>query len=107
MALQAASLTAWGGSLSGMPWARLIAPWRLARRVISRICDSPKYCTRSDSIRLLWVCLILNNPRGTGKLILRMRRTAWVVKFIFSPELPDGRFQSYIETKGIDLDRAS
>ena len=51
MARQAASLTSSGGSKSGIPWPRLIAPYRWASRVISRMTDSVKYWTRLASMR--------------------------------------------------------
>src|SRR2546421_11531836 len=50
MARQAASFTSCGVSKSGIPWPRLTAPCWLARRVISRMTASVKYCTRSASI---------------------------------------------------------
>ena len=40
MASAAARLSASGAGKSGYPWARLMASWRSARRVISRITDS-------------------------------------------------------------------
>src|SRR5450432_1851368 len=40
MAFRAACLSASGAGKSGKPWARLMAPWRIARRVISRMTDS-------------------------------------------------------------------
>src|SRR5471032_2018724 len=40
IASAAARLSASGAGKSGKPWARLMAPWLIARRVISRITDS-------------------------------------------------------------------
>src|ERR1700719_4483516 len=40
IASAAARLSASGAGKSGKPWARLMASWRMARRVISRITDS-------------------------------------------------------------------
>src|SRR5688572_11980613 len=51
IARQAASFSSCGVSKSGMPCARLIAPCRLASRVISRMTDSLKYVTRCASMR--------------------------------------------------------
>src|ERR1017187_6786886 len=42
IAWAAACLSAAGAGKSGKPCARLVAPWRMARRVISRMTDSPK-----------------------------------------------------------------
>src|SRR5690242_20234956 len=42
MACCAASLISAGAGKSGKPWERLTAPWRSAKRVISRITDSVK-----------------------------------------------------------------
>src|SRR6187551_2778963 len=53
-ASMAACLISAGAAKSGKPWARLMAPWRLASRVISRITDSPKV-------------LALAEMRGTGR----------------------------------------
>src|SRR6266511_3900983 len=44
----AASTTSGGGSKSGKPWARLMAPCSSARRVISRITDSVNRDTRAE-----------------------------------------------------------
>src|ERR1019366_10674301 len=41
MAWAAACFSAAGAGKSGKPCARLMAPWRMARRVISRMTDSP------------------------------------------------------------------
>src|SRR5262249_5113754 len=50
MARQAASLTACGASKSGMPWPRFSASYWADNRVISRMTDSLKYCTRLASM---------------------------------------------------------
>src|SRR5882672_9941191 len=51
MASCAACLRAAGAGKSGKPWARLMALWRKARRVISRITDSVKREMRSERNR--------------------------------------------------------
>src|SRR5713226_5517590 len=52
MASWAARLISAGAGKSGKPWARLTAPWRIARRVISRITDSVKRSALAESICL-------------------------------------------------------
>src|SRR6266545_313060 len=54
MARCAASSTSLGGGKFGIPWARLIPPYWLLTRVISRITDSVKPCTRLEIIGAPW-----------------------------------------------------
>ena len=49
MARHAASLISSGASKSGKPWARLMASWRRARRVISRMTDSVNWSDLAET----------------------------------------------------------
>src|SRR5215467_15468626 len=62
----AASTSSRGGGKLGMPWARLMPSCSLLTRVISRITDSVKPCTR---LEIMWV------PSGKHDVALDRPRT--------------------------------
>src|SRR5262249_7282538 len=67
IAWHAASFTSSGGSNSGSPWPRLIAPCRWASRVVSRMTDSVKCWTRLASMTApdaAWLLLLLYGAGG-------------------------------------------
>src|SRR5213593_3403283 len=73
IARQAASLIAAGAAKSGNPWARLIAPWRRARRVISRITDSVKRPALAETRVIRMRPLYLSKGRLTPAGVLTLR----------------------------------
>src|SRR3954463_7952666 len=67
IAAHAASFIGSGIGKSGNPWARLMAPYWLAMRVISRITDSVKLLARfavAARLDAAWLSIIANEPRA-------------------------------------------
>src|ERR1035441_364158 len=67
MAWAAASLSAAGAGKSGKPCARVVAPWPMPRRVISRMTDSPNREMRRLRKRSRWAVTEDDTFREYGK----------------------------------------
>src|SRR5687767_3189523 len=73
MARCAASRSSFGGAKFGMPWARLTPPCWFTTRVISRMTDSVKPCTRSD-MRLMAASAASGDRGHDGHLVAVLER---------------------------------